>query len=179
MIKKCSRCGKKKSHKKFYKNSQTKDGYGYYCKECRRSYNKEWINEKDKETNGLYSTWQNMKVRCNSDESYKDVDICEEWADSFDEFYDWAKDIYEECLEIDRISNEGDYTPENCRFVTHSEQMRNREPFNRCNKLTQQRADTIRERYKAEDLTYAELGDEYGVTRQNIERVINNHIWTG
>jgi hypothetical protein len=54
------------------------------------------------------------------------ISVCAEWA-SFEAFRDWAlASGYADDLEIDRRDNDGDYTPENCRWVTHVENSRNR-----------------------------------------------------
>ena len=83
----------------------------------------------------LYSIWGKIKDRIlNSKcEQYKDyggrgISICDEWKDDFMSFYDWAiTNGYEENkgLSIDRIDNDGNYEPSNCRWATQTIQNRN------------------------------------------------------
>lgn len=85
-------------------------------------------------TGGIYVVWKGMRERChntNSD-SYKDyggrgICICEEWED-FSTFRKWAMSngYFDGCkLSIDRIDVNGNYCPENCRFVTSKTQANN------------------------------------------------------
>ena len=53
--------------------------------------------------------------------------MCDEWKDNFQTFYDWAMSHgYSDELTIDRIDNNGNYEPSNCRWITVKEQNRNK-----------------------------------------------------
>lgn len=55
----------------------------------------------------------------------KGISVCEEWKHSLEEFVEWAlNNGWSKGLSIDRIDNEGDYTPENCQWITISENSR-------------------------------------------------------
>ena len=55
------------------------------------------------------------------------IKVCEEWFNDFKCFYDWAMSHgFSEELEIDRIDNDGNYEPDNCRWVTHQVNANNR-----------------------------------------------------
>ena len=82
----------------------------------------------------LYTKWQGMKRRCkgtnpNDKHSYidKGISVCEEWANNPVAFCEWAiSHGYKKGLELDRIDNDKGYSPENCRWVSHKENCRNR-----------------------------------------------------
>lgn len=77
----------------------------------------------------LYRRYAHIKERCynpNSKSFYRyggrGISICDEWLNNYQAFEDWALSHgFEEGLAIDRIDNDGDYSPENCRFVTLKE----------------------------------------------------------
>lgn len=84
-----------------------------------------------KSTNRLCRTWYAMKNRCYNPNlpqeiavHYRDkgITVCCEWKDSFDSFKGWAMNNgYADNLTIDRIDSDGIYCPENCQWLTKSE----------------------------------------------------------
>lgn len=82
----------------------------------------------------LYNVWRGMKNRCHC-QSYpewhlyggKGVEVCREWRSSFLTFKEWCNSNgWKHGLHIDRIDSNGNYEPDNCRFVTPVENSRNR-----------------------------------------------------
>lgn len=75
----------------------------------------------------IYQAWLSMKRRCGiikgdlskTKKNYinRKITVCKEWL-RFKPFYEWAKNKYHEGLVLDRKNTNGNYTPENCRFVT-------------------------------------------------------------
>jgi hypothetical protein len=87
----------------------------------------------------LYNVWAGIKTRCYNanhprynDWGGRGITMCEEWKNSFGNFYNWAMaNGYDEHAErgqctLDRIDNDGNYEPLNCRWIGMKEQCTNR-----------------------------------------------------
>jgi len=75
----------------------------------------------------------NMIQRCHNPKStnyirygLRGISVCDDWRKPNTSFFDWAmQNGYSDDLSIDRINNEGNYEPSNCRWATRKEQMAN------------------------------------------------------
>lgn len=83
----------------------------------------------------LYKTWISMIYRCSNKKSTyyayyggRGISVCEEWLD-IRNFIEWAELTYSEGLSLDRINNDGNYEPNNCRWADNSTQILNRGIF--------------------------------------------------
>lgn len=81
----------------------------------------------------LYVVWKSMLTRTRQPNHTafaryggRGIRVCTEWEQSFETFRDWAKSNgYQPGLELDRINNDGNYEPANCRWVDRLTQVRN------------------------------------------------------
>lgn len=82
----------------------------------------------------LYKLYKNVINRCykKNHERYKyyggkGIKVCDTWLNDFESFYNWAyANGYKQGLSIDRIDNNGNYEPNNCRWVDMSIQSTNK-----------------------------------------------------
>ncbi len=80
----------------------------------------------------FYKRWSGMIARCNNKKlkQYKDyggrgIKVCKRW-EKFENFRDDMLSTYKKELQLDRVNNDGDYKPSNCRWVTRLENSLNR-----------------------------------------------------
>lgn len=112
-----------------------------------------------------------MKARCGNPKCYefnayggKGVCVCEEWK-AFEPFASWALSSgYSDELTIDRIDVDGNYCPENCRWITRQKQSLNRTDNHTVTAFG--RTQTIKE-----------WADEVGLKYDTLERRLNAYHW--
>lgn len=121
----------------------------------------------------FYKIWKGMHTRCyNSNyKLFKDyggrgIKICDRWH-KFENFRDDMLVGYNDKLSIERIDNNGNYEPSNCKWATKQEQNRNKRMF----KLSRDKIKEIRSRYKYGN--GKSLAREYGVCAGVISEIIN------
>ncbi len=114
------------------------------------------------------------KCKCKSTLYYKkNITVCDRWSNSFDAFIsDMGTKPFPKA-QIDRINNDGNYEPKNCRWVTHTQNQQNKSN----NKLTMVKAIQIRGEYKTGGITCKELGVIYGVSTSMIWKIVNHKAW--
>lgn len=123
----------------------------------------------------LYSIYNWMKRRCYNSKTprYKDygargIGICDEWLNDkngFDNFVEWSiTHGYSDNLSIDRIDVNGDYSPENCRWLTLTEQNSNKR-------------DTLWVDYKGERIQLVKLCKKLNVTYDMVHNRIYSLGW--
>lgn len=118
----------------------------------------------------IYNIWSKMRGRCNdkTDADYggRGITVCEEWDKSFEVFRDCAiANGYADHLTIDRIDNNGNYCPENCRWTDARQQARNR----RSNNVIT---------FNGETHLAIEWDEILGFSRGTVSRRIKSRGWT-
>ena len=128
----------------------------------------------------LYKIWEGMKSRClNSNrKAYKNyggrgITICNEWLE-FIPFRDWAlSNGYAEGLQIHR-ENDGNYEPYSCRWVTNTENARQKRKMKIKNIEI---ANEIRGLWNTGNYTQKELAEKYSIDPSHVSRIIRKERW--
>lgn len=126
-----------------------------------------------------FMVWNGMKQRCKNPRSRsypeyggRGIRICPEW-ELFSGFMKWDRfDEYRKGLQIDRIDNDGDYSPDNCRWVTPSENARN----TRSVKLTTDDVRVIR-MLSWSGLSNSQVAEIFSVTASCISHIMTFRNW--
>lgn len=125
-------CGNMTYQKSYQLRNNLVKSCGCYAKE--RTHNVHIAKTHGSSKSRLYITWRNMRVRCSypKDKRYSEyggrgITVCDDWKNSFEAFKKWAlANGYSDELTIDRIDANGNYCPDNCRFITRAENNKNR-----------------------------------------------------
>jgi hypothetical protein len=119
----------------------------------------------------LYSTWTGMKARCNNfnhneyhNYGGRGITVCDRWQDSFKSFYDDMGDR-PQGKTLDRIDNDGPYSPENCRWATAAQQHKN-----------SRKAHLIS--FNGETRTLDEWASKVGMSATTLSGRINTYKWS-
>lgn len=115
----------------------------------------------------LFKIWGGMRERCQrakhphfKDYGGRGITVCDEWRD-YVAFATWARNNgYSDDLTIDRIDVNGNYEPNNCRWIPMSEQHRN----TRVNRVVE---------YKGKQYILAELAEFAGIGKTTLKERLN------
>lgn len=115
----------------------------------------------------LYTRWFAMKQRCaNKRTAYfrKGITVCERWL-SLENFISDMEGSYFEGAQLDRIDNDGNYSPLNCRWVTRIQNMNNTS-FN------------VRITWNGKTQTMSEWAREIGIPPDRLKRRLSQLKWS-
>jgi len=125
-----------------------------------------------------YHVWYQMKQRCYyithpyySRYGGRGITICNEWRQDFCKFLkDMGVKPFKNA-QIDRINNNGNYEPSNCRWVTNLENNHNRGNH----KLSAVKAKEIRELHGK--MSLKDIAEKYNICVDTVVKVLSNKIW--
>lgn len=155
-----------------------------YCLKHYRLFSRNGIPENVRDMHGFthtpeYKVWRAMIQRCEDEKSSnyhryggRGISVCDKWRHSFPEFISDVGWRPSKIHQIDRIDNDGNYEPSNCRWVTPTVNARN----STNTKLSIEKANQIRE-LSLNGMTFADIAKIYNVAASTISAVVHNKRW--
>lgn len=128
---------------------------------------------------GEYNAWCHMQARCDNPKNPdfhnyggRGITVCKKWRDSFQAFYEDMGPRPSPDHSIDRKNNHGNYTKQNCRWATRTEQARNK----RTNTVNEAKVRRIRS-LVARGLTRRQVSDLMGINYHNVKAIAYGSNW--
>lgn len=116
----------------------------------------------------MHERCSNPKNKQYSDYGGRGIKVCPEWV-AFEPFSEWAlSNGHSDTLSIDRVDNNGNYEPSNCRWATTLEQSRNKRP-----RSDQKLSDAQVEAIRADTRFQYVIARDYGIQQQYVSRIKN------
>ncbi len=133
----CPMCKSIKHETLFSVNKARRSGLQTYCKDCtkeryrQRSLGAHRCEAHGKHNTKTYQCWADMKSRCVNENNRSFVNYGGRgisYVDRWNSFSNFLEDMGErpEGLSLERVDNDGNYSPENCKWATRSEQNKNK-----------------------------------------------------
>ena len=179
-FRKCNKCFSEKPLSEFHADKTLLFGRRYTCKQCAMFATRTSVGKRQRESGGLFSVWASMKQRCldQSHHSYnryggRGISVCSEWITSLNAFTTWANaNGFKLGLQLDRIDNDGDYSPSNCQWLTPKENSRK----STATKLNADSVKQIRD-LRENGMRQQELALMFGVTQSSISNICRGKSW--
>lgn len=129
----------------------------------------------------LQKTWSNIKNRCTNKNTHdykyyggRGITMCDEWLNKSKPFIEWSLlNGYKEGLTIDRIDNDGNYEPSNCRWVSRKVQSNNQKE-SILRRYTYAEIAVIKLECNNRECTLAQFADSIGISVSSLQKILKD-----